>query len=327
MSNNNITDRQNGDADCPQEKFKELAGCDYLDNLVDKVCATYQDNTGINHIEGFNLPSRQEIETIIHDLLEIVFPGFSGKKSYSLHALRYNVGEVIARIYVELYDQVFRSFRYNCQMKKCANCDVNAMSEKAVRAVLDAIPEIREVMKKDVQAAFDGDPAAMSLDEIIVSYPGVTAITVQRFAHVLYHEEVPLIPRIMTEYVHGKTGIDIHPGAHLGEGFFIDHGTGVVVGETAVIGDNVKMYMGVTLGALSFPKDACGKIIKGQKRHPSIEDNVTIYSGATILGNITIGAGSIIGGNVWLTESVPPGTKITNPQPELTIRTKQPKKD
>ena len=159
-------------------------------------------------------------------------------------------------------------------------------------------------------SALDGDPAARSLDEIILSYPGVKAITIQRLAHILYVEKVPLIPRIMTEYAHRITAIDIHPGATIGEGVFIDHGTGVVIGETATIGSNVKIYQGVTLGAHSFPKDACGKIIKGAKRHPNIEDGVTIYAGATILGNITIGANSVVGGNVWLTESVPPGTSL-----------------
>jgi len=177
-------------------------------------------------------------------------------------------------------------------------------------------------MKLDIAAAFEGDPAAASIDEIVVSYPCIKTIAIQRFAHVLYHEHVPLLPRMMTEYAHSETGIDIHPGALLGNGVFIDHGTGVVIGETATLGNNVKLYQGVTLGALSFPKDACGKIIKGAKRHPTIEDDVTIYSGATILGNITIGKGSIIGGNVWLTESVGPGTKITIQPPDLSIKVK-----
>ena len=182
------------------------------------------------------------------------------------------------------------------------------------------LPQLREVIKKDIQAAYDGDPAARSLDEVIVSYPGLKAITIQRLAHILYKEGIPMIPRIMTEYAHRITAIDIHPGATIGEGFFIDHGTGVVVGETATIGNNVKLYQGVTLGAHSFPKDACGKIIKGAKRHPNIEDNVTIYAGATILGNITIGANSIIGGNVWLTEDIPAGTKVRIADPQLTIK-------
>ena len=181
-------------------------------------------------------------------------------------------------------------------------------------------------MKLDVQAAYDGDPAALSLDEIVLSYPGIKAITVQRIAHHLYMSNVPLIPRMMSEHIHSQTGIDIHPGAKLGKGVFIDHGTGVVIGETAVLGDGVKIYQGVTLGALSFPKDACGMIIKGAKRHPSIGDRVTIYSGATILGDIFIGDKSIIGGNVWLTESTSPGTKISIEQPKNLIRAPKPEK-
>ena len=173
--------------------------------------------------------------------------------------------------------------------------------------------------RRAIQAAYAGDPAARSLDEIVLSYPGVKAITIQRIAHKLYQLKVPMIPRMMTEYAHRITGIDIHPGAKLGKGVFIDHGTGVVIGETAELGNDVKIYQGVTLGALSFPKDACGMIIKGAKRHPTIEDGVTIYAGATILGAITIGKNSVIGGNVWLTEGTEPGTKITIASPELTI--------
>jgi len=207
-------------------------------------------------------------------------------------------------------------------MDHCKDCDIPTLTEAATRTLISKLPEIRNTMKLDVGAAFEGDPAAKSLDEIILSYPGIKAITIQRIAHVLYHQKVPLIPRMLCEYAHRETGIDIHPGAHLGKAFFIDHGTGVVIGETSTIGDNVKIYQGVTLGALSFPKDACGGIIKGAKRHPTIEKNVTIYAGATILGNIVIGENSIIGGNVWLTESVEPGTKVTIPNPELKIKKK-----
>ena len=167
-----------------------------------------------------------------------------------------------------------------------------------------------------MQAAYAGDPAAVSCDEVILSYPGLKAIAIQRLAHILYEEKIPLIPRMMTEYAHSATGIDIHPGARIGKGFFIDHGTGVVIGETAILGERVRIYQGVTLGAVSFPKDACGALIKGQKRHPTIGNNVIIYSGASVLGDITIGDNSVIGGNVWLTESLPAGTKITAAMPE-----------
>jgi serine O-acetyltransferase len=305
---------------CPNENIKVETDCEFLDGMVGKICATYEDSQGINHIEGFNLPNETEVTNILHELLEIIFPGYTGRKALTLKSVKYNIGEALSNIYPELYGQIMRALRYNCAMNKCDDCDVPTMAEKATVALIEALPEIRNIMKLDVVAAYDGDPAATSFDEIILSYPGIKAITIQRIAHVLYHQKVPLIPRMLSEYAHTMTGIDIHPGAHLGKSVFIDHGTGVVIGETAKIGDNVKIYQGVTLGALSFPKDACGKIIKGAKRHPTIEENVTIYAGATILGNILIGKGAIIGGNVWLTQNLEPGAKVTIPLPELTIR-------
>ena len=202
----------------------------------------------------------------------------------------------------------------------CTEC-----ADKAEQCAVDffrKIPELRELLADDVQAAYDGEPAAKSLDEIIFSYPGILAVTTYRIAHELHIQGVPLIPRIMTEYAHGITGIDIHPGAEIGKSFFIDHGTGVVIGETSEIGDQVRLYQGVTLGALSVPKDSTGVSMRGRKRHPTIEDDVTIYAGATILGGETvIGRGSIIGGNVWLVESVPPGTKVTIEKPEQQYKT------
>ncbi len=294
----------------------------FLDNLVKDICDTYEDKTGINHLEGFNLPAESEILSITKELLEIVFPGFSGKNNYSLKTIRYNVGEMLSTIYFKLSDQIVRSLRFDCEQKQCKDCDNSSKSINITKELLNKIPEIRAFMKDDVAAAYDGDPAATSFDEIILSYPCIKAITVQRLAHVLYHAKVPLIPRMMTEYAHSITGIDIHPGAHLDKGVFIDHGTGVVIGETASIGENVKIYQGVTLGALSFPKDACGMIIKGAKRHPTIEKNVTIYSGASILGDIVVGEKSIIGGNVWLTESVPAETKITVSSPKQNYKRK-----
>jgi serine O-acetyltransferase len=306
---------------CPNDNFVANTDSSYLDGIVKNICATYEDKQGINHIEGFNLPSESEILQIVQDLNEVIFPGYSGRTALNLRSVHYNVGVTITKVYVQLSDQIARSFRYNCEMNHCKDCDVPEMSIDATRRLLDKLPEIRETMKLDVIAAFDGDPAARNLDEIVLSYPGIKAISIQRIAHELYCKNVPLIPRMMGEYAHRITGIDIHPGAKLGKSMFIDHGTGVVIGETSEIGNNVKIYQGVTLGALSFPKDACGKIIKGAKRHPTIEDDVTIYSGATILGNIVIGKGSLIGGNVWLTESVEPGTKVTISPPDLKIRT------
>ncbi len=306
--------------ECPNDNHVAKIQTSYLDDIVRKICRTYEDSKGINHIEGFNLPNEADVLHILQDLVEIIFPGYSGRKALNIKSIHYNVGETLSRVYVQLTDHVARSFRYNCEMNNCKDCDIPEMAEKAVKGLLAKLPEIRETMKLDVIAAFEGDPAARNLDEIVLSYPGIKAITIQRIAHELYAANVPLIPRMMGEYAHTITGIDIHPGAKLGKSMFIDHGTGVVIGETSEIGDNVKIYQGVTLGALSFPKDACGKIIKGAKRHPTIEDNVTIYSGATILGNIVIGKGSVIGGNVWLTEGVEPGTRVTISPPELKIK-------
>ena len=309
---------------CGGDVIRQNSGSAFIDSLVERICDTYDDEKGINHIDGFNLPSEMEIISIVTDLLEIVFPGYTNAKNYSKKLVRYNIGDILSRLYIELYDQIFRSFRYYCASEiNCKDCEAGDLARNAVESLLQAIPQIRETMKSDIVAAMEGDPAAKSADEVVLSYPGIKAITIQRFAHELYHQNVPLLPRMMTEYAHAKTGIDIHPGAHLGKGIFIDHGTGVVIGETAKIGHNVKIYQGVTLGALSFPKDSCGKIIKGAKRHPSIEDNVTIYSGATVLGDIVIGEGSIIGGNVWITESVKPKSKITIAAPDLTIRSGQ----
>jgi serine O-acetyltransferase len=307
--------------ECEQKDYAiDYSGNGKLDGIVSKICATYSDGKGINHIEGFNLPNEAEVINILNELVEIVFPGYTGRKSLSIENIKYFVGETITRVYSQLADQISRATRYNCSKNNCNDCDVPKLSSDAALGLLQSVPNVRELMKLDVQAAFDGDPAAKSLDEIALSYPGLKAITIQRIAHELFIRNVPLIPRMMGEYAHRLTGIDIHPGASIGRSVFIDHGTGVVIGETAVIGDNVKIYQGVTLGALSFPKDADGNIIRGKKRHPTIENGVTMYSGATILGDIIVGEGSVIGGNVWLTESVPPKTKITITAPELKIK-------
>lgn len=303
---------------CSQDKSKHN---EFIDPLVEKICATYADTKGINHNEGHNLPRESEILSVLNELLEVIFPGFAEREAHSIETLRYAVGEIISRCHIDLYDIICRSYKYHCALFSGEECSCNCPgeAEKASRSLLESLPEIREIMKLDIQAAFDGDPAAKSLDEVVLSYPGIKAITIQRLAHNLYQKKVPLIPRMMSEYAHRVTGIDIHPGAKLGKGIFIDHGTGVVIGETAEIGSGSKIYQGVTLGALSFPKDSCGMIIKGAKRHPTIGDNVTIYAGATILGPIVVGNDSIIGGNVWLTESVEPGSKIVIAPPELNI--------
>ncbi|MBQ9338115.1 MAG: aminopeptidase [Lentisphaeria bacterium] len=301
-------------------------GCsEPVDELIARICETYSDGNGINHNEGCNLPRESEILHILHNLLEIIFPGFGDRVPQSAANLKYMVGEILSSCRVELCDAVARAFRYNCQVFSHPGCNCAAAASEAVSYLLNSIPEIRTLVKQDVQAAYDGDPAAKTLDEIVLSYPGVKALTIHRLAHCLYEKNVPLIPRMMSEYAHRITGIDIHPGATIGRSVFIDHGTGVVIGETAEIGSGVKIYQGVTLGALSFPKDSLGKIIKGAKRHPTIEDDVTIYAGATILGAVTIGKGSVIGGNVWITENVEPGTKISIARPQLTIFKPEPK--
>ena len=283
---------------------------DKIEELVCEIAHSYKGDSGINFIDASNLPVRAEILEILDLLFEVLFPGYTGKRTVTKSNINFIVGDILCQVNNELSEQMERAYQYQCRIKKCDGCDCRTMAENVTRHLLTQLPKIRELLKGDVGAAFDGDPAAKSYEEIVISYPYITAIATYRIAHQLYVKQVPLIPRIMSECAHSKTGIDIHPGAKIGKNFFIDHGTGVVIGETAVIGKNVKIYQGTTLGAMSFPKDERGRIIKGGKRHPTIEDNVTIYAEATILGNVTIGAGSIIGGNVWIKESVPAGVTV-----------------
>lgn len=286
--------------------------------LLNQLEKTFEDNIGVNYLEGGNLPRRGEILEIINLLLELVFPGYDDEL-FHVSELRRNLRRNLENLEVSLFDLICRVLKHRCG-NDCETCNIADQASDAVKDLLNNIPAVREILKDDVKAAFAGDPAAMSFDEIILSYPCIKTIAIQRFAHLLYIKKVPLLPRMMTEYAHSITGIDIHPGATLGRGVFIDHGTGVVVGETAVIGNNVRIYQGVTLGALSFPKDACGMLIKGQKRHPTIENDVIIYAGATVLGDIVIGEHSIIGGNVWVTESLEANTKITAKLPEHFVK-------
>ncbi|MBR7155883.1 MAG: serine acetyltransferase [Lentisphaeria bacterium] len=282
-----------------------------LDRLDAMLQETYADGIGINDPAKDALPRRAEVIAVTEKLLEVIFPGFDRSGTYP--CTRVLLGDILR----ELSGQIAGAM-HRLQGDDCLNCqdDCVAKCDELAMALLNKLPAIREVMKLDVEAAFNGDPAAKNFDEIILSYPGLKAIAIQRLAHELYEAKVPLIPRMMTEFAHSETGIDIHPGARIGKGVFIDHGTGVVVGETAVIGDNVRIYQGVTLGAVNFPKNACGVLIKGLRRHPTIGSNVTIYSGASVLGDVVIGDNSVIGGNVWLTESLPAGTKITALPPE-----------
>ena len=282
-----------------------------LDLVHRSLQQSYADGFGVNEAGSDSLPRRSEVIAITEKLLELIFPGFDRAGTYPSALVL--LGDCMR----ELSDQISRAMR-RVSGGECDCCETGCSSkcDDLALLLLKKLPCIREIMKKDVEAAFNGDPAAKNFDEIILSYPGIKAIAIQRLAHELYAQDVPLIPRMMTEYAHSVTGIDIHPGARIGVGVFIDHGTGVVIGETAVIGDNVRIYQGVTLGAGNFPKNAGGMLIKGLKRHPTVGCNVTIYSGASVLGDITIGDNSVIGGNVWLTESLPPGTKITALPPE-----------
>jgi serine O-acetyltransferase len=253
------------------------------------------------------------VAAFVGDLLAVLFPGYFGTLSVlSRDALSFHVDTTLARAARALGDQMRRAFCFGCDLRdpaRCPECDERA--DGLTDAFLARLPEVRRVLSTDVRAAYEGDPAATSPAETILCYPGVYALACQRLAHELHVLRVPLLPRLVTEHAHSETGVDIHPGAQIGERFFIDHGTGVVIGETAVIGNGVRLYQGVTLGALNFPVDEQGHPVKGIPRHPIVEDDVIIYGGATVLGRITIGAGSIIGGNVWLTESVPPGSRVS----------------
>ena len=284
-----------------------------LPRIAEALLRSCRETKTLNNIGRTALPSGDVIRLIIRHLEELLYPGYVGRQDLNWETLSFYLGNKLDEVCGELSTQVFLSIRHSCKIAQpesdCAHCRTKASRLSA--EFLTKLPEIRAMLALDLQAAYDGDPAAKSLDEIIFSYPGMMAVTVYRLSHEFFEMQVPLLPRIMSEIAHTETGIDIHPGAKIGKAFFIDHGTGVVIGETCVIGDNVKIYQGTTLGALSFPKDERGRIIRGHKRHPTIEDDVTIYSGATILGGDTVvGKGSVVGGNVWLTHSVPPGTRV-----------------
>ena len=289
---------------------------DDLNSILNELVKSYKDGVAINHIEGHDLPNGDVVLKSLNRLFDIIFPGyFIGGHPVSQSNIHFHIGEQLSHVQLELISEVKRAFRYACNQGCCEMCNVGERSADAVHSLIIKLPEIREIMKKDVAAGFAGDPSSASHDEVIISYPAVQAIGTYRLAHELFKKEVPLIPRLWTEYAHSKTGIDIHPGAKIGSSFFIDHGTGVVIGETCEIGNHVQIYQGVTLGALAPAK---GQTIRGVKRHPTIEDNVIIYAGATILGGETIiGSGATIGGNVWLTSSVEPDTKVILPKSDL----------
>jgi len=295
-----------------------------LPKLVDEIMRNYETFGGMDHLEGKDLPSKKVVTEVLEDLLTVFFPGYLGKTEITKSNIKYSLGTTLTSVYTRLTGEVEKSLKYICRkIKECPEDICQKRAQVVVKELLEKIPEIRSLLSGDIEAAYDGDPAAVSTEEVILSYPCVLAITTYRIAHELYLRGVPLIPRIMSEHVHSLTGIDIHPGAKIGKNFFIDHGTGVVIGETAEIGDNVKIYQGVTLGALSFPKDEKGHIIRGRKRHPTVGNNVVIYSGATLLGaDAMVGDNVVIGGNVWITSHVASGTKITIAPPELKYKKK-----
>lgn len=293
-----------------------------LDKLVEQVVSSYHAHPSTQYLGVTYLPNREKIVGIISVMRRLIFPGFFDEQRLSVKTVHYHVGDLLQRVYYMLYEQVREALRYDLNRQQGAGVgdDCPEADKDAARITYEfvgQIPEIRRLLTLDVKAAFDGDPAAVSTDETLFCYPGVDAIFIHRLAHELYKRNVPLLPRIMSEYAHNETGIDIHPGAQIGESFFIDHGTGVVIGETTIIGNRVKIYQGVTLGALSTKG---GQAWRGRKRHPTIEDDVTIYPGATVLGGETVvGEGCVINGSVFVTKSVPAHhtVRVNHPEPEL----------
>lgn len=288
----------------------------YLDDLI----KGYDTSSGSNFIDERRLPDAKAICSILTKLLEILFPGYSGTRDITSDNLLFVIGDLLSTVRSDLKEQVAMAYKHSCSEKACSHTLCDEKAEAATEKLLSSLPGIRKILKRDVAAAYAGDPAASSEEEIVICYPGIKALAIHRLSHVLFQEGVPLIPRMMNEIAHSETGIDIHPGAQIGEGLFIDHGTGVVIGETTVIGNNVKIYQGVTLGALSFPKDSGGNLIRGHKRHPTIMDHVTIYAHATILGNVTIQEGSLIGSNVWLKEDVNAHTLVTMEEQRISFK-------
>ena len=286
-----------------------------ITELTQKILSDYEGERTIDEIKTFDHPDNESIVDIIEALRRIVFPGYFKNKNYKVYTIKNNISIILEDLIFKLIRQISVVLRYDKKYVTLSDNELRDRAEQITFEYIDRIPKIRELIETDVQAAYDGDPAAYNKDEIIYSYPGLYAILVNRLAHELFLLGVPLIPRIMTEHAHSKTGIDIHPGATIGKYFFIDHGTGIVIGETTEIGDNVKIYQGVTLGALSTRG---GQSLKNKKRHPTIEDNVTIYSGASILGGETVvGKNVVIGGNAFITRSVPAGAKVSIKNQEL----------
>lgn len=286
-----------------------------IGSLVENILADYDKGRAIDKVNTFNQPDKEVLVDIIHKLQQMIFPGYYHNKRYRTYTIRNNLTMLLEDVIFNLSRQISGVLTYNDKYKDTDEESINKKSMELAMTFMEKLPLIREFMETDVQAAYDGDPAATSIDEVIFSYPGVYAIMINRIAHELFLLDIPLIPRMMTEHAHSVTGIDIHPGATIGKYFCIDHGTGIVIGETTVIGNNVKIYQGVTLGALSTKG---GQKLRNKRRHPTIEDNVTIYSGASILGGETvIGEGVVVGGNAFITKSVRPGARVSIKNQEL----------
>jgi serine O-acetyltransferase len=312
-------------ADTPESDARPAAPA--LDERIERITRSILGDRRLHHLSGAALPERRSVISIVEKLSELMFPGFIGLRDLTPETVRDHCRELVNEISVGLVHQITGALHY-AETRVNGDCDgphgladCEAMAKQMTLDFLAAVPGIRDLLSLDVQAAYDGDPAARHTDETIFCYPGVRALMMHRIAHQLERQGVPLLPRIINEFAHSRTGIDIHPGARIGRSFFIDHGTGVVIGETTVIGDHCKIYQGVTLGAKSFPTDERGRLKRGVRRHPTLEDYVTVYAGATILGGDTvIGAGSIINGGVFLTSSVPPNHTVRAPRTELSLR-------
>jgi serine O-acetyltransferase len=299
---------------------------DELGPLVGAMLDSYRRSPQGHHINRRFLPSRAEIIEVIDLLLQVFYPGYHGRQDLTEENIAYHVGGLLNALREKLARQIemclcFREESEACPEHPPGEARCSGQARRLASALLQRLPALREGLLADIQAAYDGDPAATSLAEVILAYPGLLAVTVHRVAHELYSMDVPLMPRIMAEWAHTQSGADIHPGATLGPSFFIDHATGVVIGETSRLGSHVKLYQGVTLGALSHPRDAAGRVIRNTRRHPTVEDRVTVYANATVLGGDTVlGAGSVVGGSVFVTRSVPPGAVVAMKPPELSVR-------
>ena len=299
-----------------------------LPELTRRIVETYSQVSGIHHLGHCPLPKYEVVVEVIESLKEILYPGYRRREGLHLGNVLYHVGDLIDNLHDRLTILIGRALRHEagasaqCDSAQCdGEVDYEALGQAKAIQFLEQLPDLRRLLALDARASYEGDPAVKTPDEVIFCYPGLEAVTVYRLAHLLWDLEVPLIPRMMTEWAHSKTGIDIHPGARIGRHFFIDHGTGVVIGETCEIGDHVKLYQGVTLGALSFPTDGEGNLVRGAKRHPTIEDRVVIYANATVLGGMTvIGHDSVIGSSVWLTRSIGPHTTVVLEKPKLRMR-------